>query len=72
MHESYIRNLLSTLSAKLGRRPEEMEPFILKLEGQWYDSKDSLKKLTPEDYARLQIPERLAIMIAEAVGVSFH
>ena len=45
-----------------------MEPFIQTLEKQWYDSKEALQKLKPNDYARMQIPERLATMIAEAVG----
>jgi hypothetical protein len=29
-------------------------------------------KLGPNDYARLEIPERLASMIAESVGAKFH
>lgn len=64
MEQSYVRKLLYDLSIKLGRKPQEMERFIKALEDQWYDSKDALAKLQPADYARLQIPERLATMIA--------
>ncbi len=72
MHQSYTRELLYGLSAKLGRKPQDMERFIHILEEQWYDTKDSLAKLTPADYVRLQIPERLGTMIAEAVGATKH
>lgn len=47
-----------------------MERFISILEEQWYDTKEALAKLSPSDFARLQIPERLATMISEAVGSS--
>lgn len=70
MQKSYVRELLSNLSVKLGRKPQDMERFIHILEDQWYDSKEALSKLQPSDYARLQIPERLATMIAEAVGAT--
>ena len=70
MHESFVRRLLYDLANRLGRNPKQMDPFVQKLESQWYDSKDALKSLTPNDYKRLEIPERLAIMIAEAVGAT--
>lgn len=56
MNSSYVRGLLTDLAKKLGRNPQEMEPFIKKLEDQWYDSKEALQKLTLNDYARMQIP----------------
>lgn len=54
----------------MGRKPQEMDRFIQTLEEQWYDSQEALAKLQPTDYTRLQIPERLGTMIAEAVGAA--
>ena len=68
--QSYVRTLLYNLAPKLGRAPQDLERFIKVFEDQWYDSKESLAKLKPSDYARLQIPERLATMIMETVGSS--
>ena len=65
---SYVRGLLYGIAPKLGRKPQDMDAFIKKLEDQWYDTKDALSKLSTQDYSRLQIPERLAMMIMEAVG----
>ena len=65
MQGSYTRNLLYRIAAKIGRQPQEMDPFVAILEREWYDSKEALAKLQPNDYARLQIPERLAKLISE-------
>ena len=67
-NSSFVRKLLNDISNKMGRNPRDMEPFIQTLEKEWYDTKDALQKLRPNDYARMQIPERLATMIAESVG----
>lgn len=53
---SYVRGLLYSIAPKVGRKPQDMDPFIKKLEDQWYDTKDALSKLSSQDYSRLQIP----------------
>jgi hypothetical protein len=52
-NSSYVRKLLYDLAKQIGRQPRDMDPFIQKLEGQWYDSKEALQKLQPNDYARM-------------------
>lgn len=68
MSQSYTRSLLYAIADKIGRRREEMDKFIRLLEDNWYDSKAAIASMTPADFQKFQIPERLVQLIYEEVG----
>jgi hypothetical protein len=60
---SYTRQLLYSIADGMGRNRKEMDPYINVLEKNWYDSLESLRTLSINDYDRFDIPRRLSAMI---------
>lgn len=65
---SYTRQLLYGIADQMGRNRRDMDQYIAVLEKNWYDSKESLQSITPNDFDRFGIPSRLSAIIMEKVG----
>jgi hypothetical protein len=68
MSETYTRKLLYSIADRLGRKRQDMDRFIKTLEDNWFDTRESLASLSPQDYQKFSIPERVVQMITEEVG----
>ena len=62
--------MISSITKRLGKSPETVEPLIKKLEDDWFDTVDSLKKLTDKDWDAYPIPQRLLLEIKLALNAS--
>ncbi|OQR93804.1 hypothetical protein ACHHYP_02271 [Achlya hypogyna] len=62
---SFPRSKLPYLSAKLKRPAAAFEPFIAKLEDNWYTSEADIVALTSADAATLNIPLRILQLLQE-------
>ena len=71
MADTEVGKLLITVGGELGRSPQQMEAIIKKLvEEEWYDSLDSLRQLTDEQWAKLALPARLTEKLRAALESS--
>lgn len=56
-----VERLILEVGAELGRSPDQMEPIVRKIvREEWFDTIDSLRSLTEEQWTRLGIPARVA------------
>ena len=67
---SYTKQLLYSIADQMGRNRKDMDPYVHVLEKNWYDTRESLQSLTPQDFDRFEIPKRLSAVIMEKLGTS--
>jgi hypothetical protein len=69
MSNTEVGKFLLVVGQELGRTPQQMESLIKKIvEDQWYDSLDSLKALTDEQWEKLGLPGRLIEKLKERLS----
>ena len=63
---SEVGRFLVAIGAELGRSPDQMRPIIKRIvEEEWYDSLQSLRKLSDDQWSKLALPGRLVEKIRE-------
>lgn len=68
MAETEVGRLLIAVGAELGRSAEQMDPIIKKVvEEEWYDSRESLRNLTEDQWNKLGLPTRLVEKLRAAL-----
>jgi len=70
MNTETTRELISSITKRLGKSPETVEPLIKKLEDDWFDTVNSLKKLTDKDWDTYPVPQRLLLEIKLILNAS--
>lgn len=66
---SEVGKLLVEVGETLGRTPAQMEPIIRKLvEEEWFDTLESLRGITKDQWAKLALPARLVESIKARLG----
>lgn len=65
---SDTRQLLLKIGEKLNRKPQDMEAYIKTMEDNWYDTIESLKQLTDQQFDALKFPHRLVQEIKAAIA----
>jgi hypothetical protein len=68
MNPKTTRELILSITERLDKPPETVEPLIKKLEDDWFDTADSLKKLTDKKWDTYSIPQRLLLEIKLALN----
>jgi hypothetical protein len=69
MSNTEVGKLILSVGAELGRTPEQMQPIIQKLvEDQWYETFESLRGLSDEQWERLSLPGRLVQKLRERIA----
>ncbi len=63
-----VRDFFMQLAKEIKRDPKSFEPFIKKLEDEWFDTVSALKLATPAKLTELGIPARLQIEIQNRLG----
>ena len=69
MSNTEVGKLLLSIGASLGRSPAAMDQFVQKIviDG-WYDSIDSLRNLSDDQWARFQLPHRLEELLKQKIA----
>ena len=66
MSHTEVGRLLITIGAELGRTPEQMAPIVKRVvEEEWYDTLDSLRALSDDQWNKLSLPTRLVEKLRE-------
>mmetsp|Transcript_58449 Transcript_58449/g.162980 ORF Transcript_58449/g.162980 Transcript_58449/m.162980 type:complete len:288 (-) Transcript_58449:88-951(-) len=63
-----VKQLLAEVAHRIGRGPEDVEPYVDLLKSNWYEDEKSLGTLSFEEVKELGVPLRLAKEL-EAIGV---
>ncbi|CAD8125993.1 unnamed protein product [Paramecium sonneborni] len=64
---SYVRQALQQIAFEMGKPISSVEPYIEILEENWYDTKDSIKKMKQENFDEFKIPKRIGQLLMEFV-----
>lgn len=66
MSHTEVGKLLLGVGAELGRTPEQMAPIVKRLvEEEWYDTIDSLRAISDDQWTKLSLPTRLVEKLRE-------
>ena len=69
MSSNEVTRLIISAGAEMGRSADQMEPIVRKIVNEeWFDTLDSLRSLSDEQWARLNIPARLVDKLKEKLA----
>ena len=67
-----VEELVVLAGEKMGKKARDVLRFVTILEENWYDSVESLAKVTLQDLMGLKIPHRFAVaLLAEVIFILF-
>eukprot|EP00397_Hematodinium_sp_SG-2012_P029160 GEMP01030781.1.p1 GENE.GEMP01030781.1~~GEMP01030781.1.p1 ORF type:complete len:494 (+),score=125.83 GEMP01030781.1:74-1555(+) len=66
---SEVQDFLEDIGKEMGRTPEQMKPFVDKLQSEWYDSMASLRGISEDKWDTFGLPGRLVDAIKVKLGM---